>query len=443
MPIIMSTEVQAGPGQKATPAKPVATDGFAQVMSDFFSPSGRQVAGRAGGDAALPSVQEVAVPDVSVDVPAEEVSLDVAADLESDAGSEPEMDPSGIWPPVPQLAALRIAPLFATPPAQQMPSGTSGALSGRVDSIPLAFVAQGWGKSLQTLEASTPSAARDIAVGAQADGKLAFASVQGTDLIQEDILNKTASAQLLLDGSPKQLSPSPVPQGASQLQMVAALPREDARIRTADGAKMPDTPPNRDRGGASEVVTGDRLQADPRLGPSPVQTAIAAKSDALAPVDGALGFEGALQGGGERVSTASVSGIDVKTAPPAQVATAAAQQMAVAVQKNPAGVTEMILNPEELGRVKLAMATSDGAVTLTITTERPETQDLMRRHIEVLAQELRQLGFGDVGFSFRSQGDQEQSDETGSASVDASTVEADIPEAQIAAVETSGLDLRL
>ena len=89
------------------------------------------------------------------------------------------------------------------------------------------------------------------------------------------------------------------------------------------------------------------------------------------------------------------------------------------------------------------MATSDGAVTLTITTERPETQDLMRRHIEVLAQELRQLGFGDVGFSFRSQGDQEQSDETGSASVDASTVEADIPEAQIAAVETSGLDLRL
>ena len=67
MPIIMSTEVQAGPGQKATPAKPVATDGFAQVMSDFFSPSGRQVAGRAGGDAALPSVQEVAVPDVSVD----------------------------------------------------------------------------------------------------------------------------------------------------------------------------------------------------------------------------------------------------------------------------------------------------------------------------------------------------------------------------------------
>tara|TARA_R110002049_G_scaffold150756_1_gene313899 strand:- start:185 stop:748 length:564 start_codon:yes stop_codon:yes gene_type:complete len=172
---------------------------------------------------------------------------------------------------------------------------------------------------------------------------------------------------------------------------------------------------------------------------------VVAKSEVLASaeVDAGFGAEAALLGGGERMSVVSVTGMDARAAAPAQVASAVAQQVAVAVQKNPDGVTEMILNPEELGRVKLAMATSDGAVTLTITTERPETQDLMRRHIEVLAQELRQLGFSDVGFSFQDQGRQEQSDGSAVASGAGPAVEGEIPVVQVSAMTATSLDLRL
>ena len=63
-------------------------------------------------------------------------------------------------------------------------------------------------------------------------------------------------------------------------------------------------------------------------------------------------------------------------------------------------VTEIALNPEELGRVRLRMTSVDQSITLQILAERPETNDLLRRHIEVLAQEFRALGYDSISFSF-------------------------------------------
>lgn len=54
---------------------------------------------------------------------------------------------------------------------------------------------------------------------------------------------------------------------------------------------------------------------------------------------------------------------------------------------------ELILHPQELGRLHLITQASDGAVTLMIHAERPETADLMRRHLELLTDELRKGGF--------------------------------------------------
>jgi hypothetical protein len=61
---------------------------------------------------------------------------------------------------------------------------------------------------------------------------------------------------------------------------------------------------------------------------------------------------------------------------------------------------DLILNPEELGKVRISMVMVENGITMNILTERPETLDLIRRHIDQLAQELRQIGYSTIGFSF-------------------------------------------
>jgi len=91
-----------------------------------------------------------------------------------------------------------------------------------------------------------------------------------------------------------------------------------------------------------------------------------------------------------------------------------AAQMMVALSEKPGGAIEIILNPEELGRVRLNLQVTDGAVVVSIQTERAETADLMRRHISALEKEFKGLGYDTVSFSFdgehsRSDKQQEQS----------------------------------
>jgi hypothetical protein len=57
----------------------------------------------------------------------------------------------------------------------------------------------------------------------------------------------------------------------------------------------------------------------------------------------------------------------------------------------------MTLSPEELGPLRLSVEAVDGGLRLVIEAVRPETADLMRRHLEALRQELRQDGLGSVG----------------------------------------------
>jgi hypothetical protein len=64
------------------------------------------------------------------------------------------------------------------------------------------------------------------------------------------------------------------------------------------------------------------------------------------------------------------------------------------------GPVEIALSPEELGRVRMALHPVDGGITVSFVTERSETQDLIRRHIDQLGAELRALGYGSVSFSF-------------------------------------------
>lgn len=61
---------------------------------------------------------------------------------------------------------------------------------------------------------------------------------------------------------------------------------------------------------------------------------------------------------------------------------------------------EVSLNPQELGQVKMRVVTSETGITMIIQTERPETGDLMRRHINELAEEFRRMGYENISFEF-------------------------------------------
>lgn len=61
---------------------------------------------------------------------------------------------------------------------------------------------------------------------------------------------------------------------------------------------------------------------------------------------------------------------------------------------------ELILSPDELGAVRMTLANTDAGTTMAIVADRPETLDLLRRNIDILAQDFRNLGLGDVSFSF-------------------------------------------
>jgi hypothetical protein len=77
-----------------------------------------------------------------------------------------------------------------------------------------------------------------------------------------------------------------------------------------------------------------------------------------------------------------------------------ASQMAVAIAQQAGQPTEIALQPEELGRVRMSLSVVENSVTLTVFADRPETSDLLRRHIDVLAQEFRALGYADISFAF-------------------------------------------
>lgn len=70
-----------------------------------------------------------------------------------------------------------------------------------------------------------------------------------------------------------------------------------------------------------------------------------------------------------------------------QIVTASAQ-----LQAELGGPIDIALDPPELGRVRLSLVEVNGVMTLSITAERPETADLMRRHLSLLADEFARQG---------------------------------------------------
>ncbi len=120
------------------------------------------------------------------------------------------------------------------------------------------------------------------------------------------------------------------------------------------------------------------------------------------------------------------------------------RQITEAVSSIREGQVTLRLSPEELGAVKLSMSMTDAGVTLHVQSARPETQDLIRRHIDQLKSELSSMGLGDVQVGFGGGHNPDQNtphlpDDMGVSKPDVQEPEIDHPEN----AGLSGVDLRL
>lgn len=131
-----------------------------------------------------------------------------------------------------------------------------------------------------------------------------------------------------------------------------------------------------------------------------------------------------------------------------------AQQLAEAVATAGKRNVDVSLNPRELGHVNMRVTTTDVGVTVVINAERPETEDLMRRHIQDLAREFKDMGFSDISFQFGSDaqtgqsGEGETSGDAGGAGLkgEGDAVEEgqpDLPLSQHLNIAADGLDMRI
>lgn len=125
---------------------------------------------------------------------------------------------------------------------------------------------------------------------------------------------------------------------------------------------------------------------------------------------------------------------------------AVVRQVSEAVRLTSGAGVEIALNPEELGSVRLRLSGADGQMTVVVQAERSETLDLMRRHIDTLSQDFRDIGYGDVSFSFQSgEGDQHSAQEDDTSPVLMAEETSPVPQklARSTLAMGGGLDIRI
>jgi flagellar hook-length control protein FliK len=208
-------------------------------------------------------------------------------------------------------------------------------------------------------------------------------------------------------------------------------PREDAMPKTAT--------PNAAITAPVHAVTAQPPAVALAQAAAQPQREMIDKTPKLADVDSILS---AMPAERHMPATGTLAPVAATAAP--ETARQASAQIAVAITNSNGKTTEIALNPEELGRVKLSLSAGDSVITVNVLADRPETQDLLRRHIDILAQEFRQLGYTSISFSFGEQKGQARPE----AMPDDQPVEPEIQETgpitrATPAPAVTGLDLRI
>jgi len=232
----------------------------------------------------------------------------------------------------------------------------------------------------------------------------------------------------------------------------AAIAPGTDTIRAKPGDTVAPQPPDSDLAAARQTaaaVSAPGLSIEEPTPPktTPVPVFMDPKRDPLIDDKGSLDTVGpislfapdTLVGGAARAVGAPGYGVADRPDP------AAFRLMAEALHHTHDGRLELSLNPRELGKLHMTLHPGDTGINVTIHAERNETMDLLRRNIDLLGQEFRDLGYRDVRFDF-GQGNQ-RSGQNPSATPQQTTPDPTAPNVSpptlMAAAAHGGLDIRI
>ena len=123
------------------------------------------------------------------------------------------------------------------------------------------------------------------------------------------------------------------------------------------------------------------------------------------------------------------------------------RQVADALPRAADGRIDVQLNPEELGRVRFQIHPGENGLVVQVAADRPETLDLMRRHLDQLARDFAEAGYEGASFSFGGDASDNQGDTSGSRlGSDGETQPgdaADVARAPQQKAPSEGLDIRI
>lgn len=176
-------------------------------------------------------------------------------------------------------------------------------------------------------------------------------------------------------------------------------PAEDGRT----ALPMPQPPV----AGAEAGVAGAGALADRQGGgaaPAPaISGAASGPVEAVPVLEGSgLGAEAGARFVTQRPEVAPLAG---EADPGGTHAAGVSRQIAGAVVEYRGAEAQVVLDPEELGQVRLTVSLEDGGTLIRIVAERPETAELMRRHADLLLQDLAGSGVPQARLSFASGGE--------------------------------------
>jgi flagellar hook-length control protein FliK len=187
-----------------------------------------------------------------------------------------------------------------------------------------------------------------------------------------------------------------IPQPMVPVAPAHAEPAPNVRNKGPDMRLTPEAVERLGPAGATSPAAAPRA-APPSVGmnktDAPVSPPQAADSGPKPGMDPVLSAGGTTQGSATGALVVAASSPPPTGAPMTQhIAQHIAAQVPKPIGDMGSGTLELALDPPELGRVRMSLVDMGGALTLSILADRPETADLMRRHMDILAQEFSRAG---------------------------------------------------